>query len=185
MGLIGLVCSPAIFIKLALSETVLSSNHLIICCDLLFDAAIISTSIGFILLRSATKENFLKLFCLICLSLSIFDSICDLLLLSSSYNKVISYIENFRTSSGILICCISLSYLIFAKNEARRTYDNGIMFVWILLSLVIFGLAENNPALLVMQTISGVVTGLAGYKIYMSEDPSIINENILYELSSH
>ena len=186
MGLIGLICSPAIFIKLALAETVLSSsNHFTVCCNLLFDTAIICTSIGFILLRSNAKDTLLKVFCLICLSLAIFTSICDILLLSSSYTKVISFLENFRSSEGILICCISISYLIFGKAETGKPYDNIVWIIWILMNLVIFALAENHPALLLVQSISGLVTGLAGYKIYMSEDPSIINDNILYELSSH
>ena len=186
MGIISLICSPAIFIKLALAETVLSSsNHFTVCCNLLFDTAIISASIGFILLRSNSKDILLKVFCMICLSLALFTGICDLLLLSSTYTKVISYLENFRSSEGVLICCISLSYLFFTKVEAGKPFDNLVWVIWILLNLVIFSMGENNPALLIIQSVSGVVTGLAGYKIYMSEDPSIINENILYELSSH
>lgn len=186
MGLIGLICSPAIFIKLALAETaLLSSNHFAVCCNLLFDSAIISTSIGFILLRSNAKDSLFKLFCLICLTLVIFIAICDLLLLSSSYTKIISYLENFRSSEGILISCISLSYLLLTKGEIGKPYENLGWVFWILLNLVIFALPENHQALLVIQSISGVVSGLAGYKIYMSDDPSIINENILYELSSH
>ena len=186
MGIISLICSPAIFIKLALAETVLSSsNHFIVGCNLFFDAAIISTAIGFILLRSTAKETILKLFCMVCLSLAIFTGICDLLLLLSSYTKVISYLENFRSSAGVLICCISLSYLVFTKAEGVKAFDNVVWIIWIVLNLVIFTLAENNPSLLIIQAISCVIIGLAGYKIYMSDDPSIINENILYELSSH
>jgi hypothetical protein len=98
---------------------------------------------------------------------------------------VISFLENFRSSEGILICCISLSYLISSKADAAKPFDNVVWLIWILLNLVIFAIGENNPSLLVIQAISGVITGLAAYKIYMSDDPNIINDNILYELSSH
>jgi hypothetical protein len=185
MGLMGLICSPVIFIKLALADIVFPSmSHLIVCCNLLFDSAVLSTSLGFLLLSTAPKEYIFKLFCILCLSVSIFTGICDIMLLASTYEKVISHLENIRSSAGILICFITIVYLVFSRKEHMKSYENLLWFFWVLLSLIIFALTEANPALLLIQTIAGVVIGFAGYKIYMSDDPRIVNENMLYELSS-
>lgn len=83
------------------------------------------------------------------------------------------------------ILLLGFVYLYTGSASGWKKYSSYILPSWILMGLISFFLMNKTGFFqLYYSAIVAITCSILGYQIYTSKDPGIINDNILYELSS-
>ncbi|HEU0064693.1 MAG TPA: hypothetical protein VFQ58_06665 [Flavisolibacter sp.] len=185
-GLIGLLGSPLLFMKLALAEVLVTrSNNFVILANIGFDVSALAILTGLLILSSTISSILSRILFLSGIAVIGFNCMADFYAIGTVNHHLLIYLENIRCSEAFLISSMGSIFLITGKAWMWKKYDWQILLFWMIANFLIFSWQQFNVSyILVIQAISSIVISLSGYRIYTSEDPGIIKENMLYEVST-
>jgi hypothetical protein len=185
MGLIAMMGAPFIFLKMALGGFASNPVHpLITICDLIFYIALFSSIIGLFRLSISAIDIVPKIILFIGIFL-LSASCCSVIPQAANYTRLTNFLQACRSASTILIIIIASSIVLSGKTETWKKYLWLISPAWLLSSFIAWYLFPANEIFLVCSlAYSGIISSLLGYHIYNSDDPEIVKENMLYEVST-
>ena len=186
LGLIALVGGPFIFLKMALGGfTNNTPQTLILICDLFFYISLFASIAGLFIISTKSIESTPKYFLMLEIGLLSIAACYSLFSDERSFHTTFRFIEACRTAGSLFIIIIGSFILFKGNSDAWKLYLKIIASVCTLLTLLVTFLFPSNELLVVgILAIAGVISSLLGYHIYNSEDPEIVKDNMLYEVSS-